>query len=182
MKSAESTPSPNARRRGLLVHKLLEYLPEIAEERRPLAALTYLKAQAEDLSEDEHFDIRDNALKTLNLLEISPLFSKESRAEIDIAGELQRDGKPPREVIGTIDRIAITEDTVFIGDFKTTASPPLSVEEVPEHTIAQIAIYGALVAEMFPDKKIRCFAIYTAGPEAIELPVEILNRALSIIE
>lgn len=180
--NAEPTPSPNARRRGVLVHKLLEYLPEIAEKQRPLAALTYLKAQAEDLSEDEHFDIRDNALNTLNLLEISPLFSKESRAEIDIAGELQRDGKPPRQVIGTIDRIAITEDTVFIGDFKTTASPPRSVDEVPEHTVAQIAIYGALVSEMFPDKKIRCFAIYTAGPEAIELPVEILNRALSIIE
>jgi len=180
--NAEPTPSPNARRRGILVHKLLEYLPEIAEEQRPLAALTYLKAQAEDLSESEHFDIRDNALNTLNLLAISPLFSKESRAEIDIAGELQRDGKPPRQVIGTIDRIAITEDTVFIGDFKTTASPPRSVDEVPEHTIAQIAIYWALVSEMFPDKKIRCFAIYTAGPEAIELPVEMLNRALSIIE
>jgi len=180
--NAEPTPSPNARRRGVLVHKLLEYLPEIAEEQRPLAALTYLKTHAEDLSEGEHLDIRDNALNTLNLLDISPLFSKESRAEIDIAGELQREGKPPREVIGTIDRIAITEDTVFIGDFKTTASPPRSVDEVPEHTVAQIAIYGALVSEMFPDKKIRCFAIYTAGPEAIELPVEILNRALSIIE
>jgi len=182
VKHADSQLTPNARRRGILIHKLLEYLPEIAEEQRQFVAQEYLKTQASDLSPDEHIDISQTAIKTLNLLGISALFSKDSRAEIDIAGELEREGKPPRKVIGTIDRIAITEDTVFIGDFKTTVSPPRSPEEVPDHTVAQLAIYGSLVSGMFPDKKIRCFAIYTEGPEAIELPVEILNRALSIIE
>jgi len=182
VKHADSQLTPNARRRGILIHKLLEYLPEIAEEQRQFVAQEYLKTQASDLSLDEHIDISQTAIKTLNLLGISALFSKDSRAEIDIAGELEREGKPPRKVIGTIDRIAITEDTVFIGDFKTTVSPPRSPEEVPDHTVAQLAIYGSMVSGMFPDKKIRCFAIYTEGPEAIELPVEILNRALSIIE
>jgi len=182
VKHADSQLTPNARRRGILIHKLLEYLPEIAEEQRQFVSQEYLKTQASDLSLDEHIDISQTAIKTLNLLGISALFSKDSRAEIDIAGELEREGKPPRKVIGTIDRIAITEDTVFIGDFKTTVSPPRSPEEVPDHTVAQLAIYGSLVSGMFPDKKIRCFAIYTEGPEAIELPVEILNRALSIIE
>jgi len=182
VRNAEAQLTPNARRRGILIHKLLEYLPDIAEEQRSSKAQEYLKTQALEFSADEQISISEAAIKTLNLLDISPLFSKDSRAEIDIAGDLERDGKPPREVIGTIDRIAITEDTVFIGDFKTTVSPPRSAEEVPDHTVAQLAVYGSLVSGMFPDKKIRCFAIYTEGPEAIELPVEILNRALSIIE
>jgi ATP-dependent helicase/nuclease subunit A len=182
VRNAEAQLIPNARRRGILIHKLLEYLPDIAEEQRSSKAQEYLKTQALEFSADEQISISEAAIKTLNLLDISPLFSKVSRAEIDIAGDLERDGKPPREVIGTIDRIAVTEDTVFIGDFKTTASPPRSPEEVPDHTVAQLAVYGSLASGMFPDKKIRCFVIYTEGPEAIELPIEILNRALSIIE
>ena len=181
-KGADTSLSPNARRRGILIHKLLEYLPEIPDARRSLAALDYLKVQASALSPEEHNEIIECAVKTLNLLNISAFFSKDSRAEIDIAGELRREGKPTRQVRGTIDRIAVTEDTVFIADFKTTASPPRSVDEIPDHIIAQLAIYGSLVSSMFPDKKIRCFVIYTSGPEAIELPVEIVTRALSIIE
>ncbi len=181
-KGADTSLSPNARRRGILIHKLLEYLPEIPDVRRSLAALDYLKVQASELSPGEHNEIIESAIKTLNLLDISALFSKDSRAEIDIAGELRREGKPTRQVRGTIDRIAVTEDTVFIADFKTTASPPRSADEIPDHIIAQLAIYGSLVSNMFPAKKIRCFVIYTSGPEAIELPVEIVTRALSIIE
>ena len=76
----------------------------------------------------------------------------------------------------------MTEDTVFIGDFKTTASPPAVAADVPDHIVAQLAVYGALVSAMFPGKKIRCFVIYTKGPEAVELSVEVLTRALSLIE
>jgi ATP-dependent helicase/nuclease subunit A len=182
LKRTETELSMDARRRGILIHKLLEYLPEIADERRFSTALDYLKVEAADLGEREHFDIIDNAVKTLNLLDISAFFSKDSRSEVDIIGELRREGKPTRQVKGTIDRIAVTEDTVFIGDFKTTASPPSSVEDVPDQTIAQLAVYGALVSDIFPDKKIRCFVVYTAGPEVVELPFEVLKIALSHIE
>jgi len=182
LKKADTELSMDARRRGKLIHKLLEYLPEISDDQRFSTALDYLKVEAADLGELEHFDIIDNAVKTLNLLDISAFFSKDSRSEVDIIGELRREGKPTRQVKGTIDRIAVTEDTVFIGDFKTTATPPSSVEDVPDQTIAQLAVYGALVSDIFPDKKIRCFVVYTAGPEVVELPFEVLKIALSHIE
>ena len=181
-KLRENGLSTNSRQHGILIHKLLEYLPEVSETQRSLKARDYLKAQAPELDEKQHFEIIEDVSKTLNLLNISALFSKQSRAEIAIAGELKREGKPTRQVKGTIDRIAVTEDTVFIGDFKTTASPPAVAADVPDHIVAQLAVYGALVSAMFPGKKIRCFVIYTKGPEAVELPVEVLTRALSLIE
>ncbi len=170
------------RRRGILIHSLLELLPMVQADRRMSTALEYLKARAPELDDGLHIAMANDVCGIMNHSELAPLFSKNSKAEAPIAGFLRRDGYPNRRVSGQIDRLAVLEHEVLIADFKTTSAPPKSVKAVPERTAAQLATYRALVADLFPGRKIRCFVIYTAGLVVLEVPDEVLNASLSLIE
>ena len=54
----------------------------------------------------------------------------------------------------------ITDHHVIIADFKT-GRPPQHNEETPMVYCRQMALYGALLAEIYPDKEISCWLIWT---------------------
>jgi ATP-dependent helicase/nuclease subunit A len=174
----------NSRERGALVHKLLELLPEIPAKERFSRAMEFLNVKMPRSSEDFREKMANEALKTLDLADISVLFGPNSHAEVDIIGEIQigRDDQVPRQAEGRIDRLAILEDTVIIGDFKTTGKAPATAEEIPDTILGQLAVYSALVANLYPDRKLLTYVIYTAVPQAIAVPDELLKKALSLIE
>jgi len=60
--------------------------------------------------------------------------------------------------------------------------PPPSIELISQRTVAQLALYRELVSDLFPSHTIRCYVIYTATFEVREVPVEVLQVALSVIE
>ena len=72
------------------------------------------------------------------------LFSAGSRAEVQIMGTLTVSGEE-RGVSGVIDRIAEPEQEVVIVDYKTGRPPDYGI---PEVSIFQLALYGALVARL----------------------------------
>jgi ATP-dependent helicase/nuclease subunit A len=178
----ESSFSRVARRRGILVHSLLQILPSIPMERRMAIAMNYLRVNASDMDGSAHLEMASEVLKVIVDSDISPIFAQNSRAEVPLAGLLRRDGYPPRQVSGQIDRLAVLENEVLITDFKTTSAAPKGPEGVPMRTVAQLATYRALIGDLYPDRKIRCFVIYTAAIEVFELADEVLSASLSIIE
>jgi ATP-dependent helicase/nuclease subunit A len=123
-----------------------------------------------------------NIIYLMERSEISDLFSKQSKAEVAIAGLLKREGKPSRPVSGKIDRLAVLEKDVLIADFKTSSNPPGPLKPIPDQTVVQLATYRALVGDLYPRHKIRCFVIYTATLQIIEVPDEVLDAGLSLIE
>jgi ATP-dependent helicase/nuclease subunit A len=171
-----------ARRKGVLIHSLLELLPSVSSERRMAVALEYLKLRGAHLAELDFITIASNIIKIIEHSEISDLFSKQSKAEVAIAGLLHRPGKPSRPVSGKIDRLAVLDHEVLIADFKTSSNPPGPLKPVRDQTVAQLATYRALVGDLYPRHKIRCFVIYTATLQIIEVPVEVLDAGLSLIE
>jgi ATP-dependent helicase/nuclease subunit A len=170
-----------ARLTGTLVHALLERLPALPFERWTTAARAYVAARAPSLGETRRETIVRQALGVLAHEALAPLFGPGSRAEVPVAGSvLTAAGDTP--VSGQIDRLAVLDREVLIADFKTTARPPAPDKPAPAAYVGQLALYRALVAEIHPDRAVRAFLVWTAGPVIRELAEEELSQALALIK
>jgi len=147
-----------ALRRGTIVHRLLQSLPELPAERRPDAAARFLSAQT-DLDDDMKAAFAAEALRLMTDERIAPLFGPGSRAEVPLAGRLA--GRP---VSGQIDRLLIAPDRVIIADFKTNDPAPANAADVPEAYVAQLAIYRALISRLVPGRPVEAWLVWTAVP------------------
>jgi ATP-dependent helicase/nuclease subunit A len=172
--------APEARLRGTLVHALLERLPSLAPEHRESMARSYIKARAPRLAPDLRESILASALNVLDHPDLKPLFGESSRAEAPIAGRV-RTAEGEIMVSGQIDRLAVLEHEVLVADFKTTARPP-KAGQPPQSYVAQLALYRTLLAEIYPDRRIRTFLIWTSGPVIHELLEPDLESALTLIK
>ena len=54
----------------------------------------------------------------------------------------------------------IEKDRVILLDFKT-GSPPEDAQNLPQPYISQMASYGALIEQIYPDKQIICYLLWT---------------------
>jgi ATP-dependent helicase/nuclease subunit A len=88
------------------------------------------------------------------------LFGSAALAEISISGVVAGFG-----VAGQIDRLYVDAAHVLIGDFKTGPRPATT----PDSYIRQMALYGALMAQIYPQRDIVTWLIWTeaAAVEAI---------------
>jgi ATP-dependent helicase/nuclease subunit A len=175
---------PNAaaqasRLRGRLLHRLLQSIPEVAPERRAEAAHRFLSANGALLPQDERDRLLTRALQVIAEPAFAELFAPGSRAEVPIAAALQRaDGKTVR-VSGQIDRLAITNDTVLIADYKTDADTQLALPELPPRYVTQLALYAAALRQVYPGKAVRSAILWTALPALVEVPESMIEAALA---
>jgi ATP-dependent helicase/nuclease subunit A len=173
--------APDARLRGTLVHALLERLPALSPEHRAAMARAYVKARAPRLGVDLRESILANAIDVLEHASLKPLFGAGSRAEAPIAGRVLTAGGEIM-VSGQIDRLAVLDGEVLVADFKTTARPPRPGQAPPQSYVAQLALYRMLLAEIYPDRRIRTFLVWTSGPVIHELMEPDLESALTLIK
>ena len=106
------------------------------------------------------------------------LFAPGSRAEVPIVGRLILGGEEVR-VSGQIDRLAVTQTAVLIGDFKTNRPAPRRIEDVPQSYLRQLALYRAVLTKLYPGKPVRAALIWTEVPDLMELSGEALDAALA---
>jgi len=69
----------------------------------------------------------------------------------------------------------VTSDTVLIVDFKTNRAVPASLDAAPAGYLAQLAVYRRLLAEIYPNHKIRAAILWTNGPSLMEIPSDRLD-------
>ncbi|MBO6632953.1 double-strand break repair helicase AddA [Parvibaculum sp.] len=165
-------------RRGSLIHRLLQTLPDLPSEERRVAAKRYLSLSAHGLDESEGVEIENAVFHVLENTKLAGVFAPGSRAEVPVAGMIRFRGRPLL-VGGQIDRLCIAEREVIIVDYKTNRPPPKTVDEVAPAYIAQMAAYRAVLAEIYPDRVIRCALLWTEEPELMLLPAEMLENALA---
>ncbi|HKG77698.1 MAG TPA: PD-(D/E)XK nuclease family protein, partial [Beijerinckiaceae bacterium] len=180
LRSPERRFDPDARLRGALVHALLERLPGVAAERRAAVAQAYLEARAPRLDEPLRARLVCDALDVLAHEALKPLFGPGARAEAPIVGRV-RIGAEQAPVSGQIDRFAVVGGEVLIADFKTTR-PPRPDEPAPHVHLAQLALYGALMREIYPAHRVRAFLVWTAGPLVRELTEDEMDAALAQVK
>ena len=61
----------------------------------------------------------------------------------------------------------------------STASLPTSPDTIPFEHLAQLAIYRAVLAPLYPDHAIRCGLIYTEAPATFWLDEAMLAASLA---
>ncbi|HEU0081429.1 MAG TPA: PD-(D/E)XK nuclease family protein, partial [Bradyrhizobium sp.] len=179
IRPGESGPQrARALQRGLLVHRLLQSLPDLPAGRRQDVAALYLARNAEDWNEDDRAALAGRVLALLDDARFAAVFAAGSRAEVSIAGRLARPGRPPALVSGQIDRLVVADEVLII-DYKTNHAPPRSVAGAPPAYLRQLALYRAVLAKLYPQKPLRAALLWTETPELMEIPPPALDAQLA---
>ncbi len=162
-------------KRGNLVHRLMETLPELAPERRAAATAAFLARQADTFDAAAQEELARETLALFEMEETGVLFGPHSRAEVGISGVVTLKGV--KEVIeGRIDRLAVTDDAVWIIDYKTNRPAPMDLNVVPHAYLRQMAAYRAVLAAAYPTRAIRAALLWTYRPFLMELPENLLEK------
>jgi ATP-dependent helicase/nuclease subunit A len=156
-------------KRGLLVHRLLQAMPELPIEEREVAARRFLALPTHRLSAEEQDEIRRETLAVLDHPDFAALFGSGSQAEVPLVGLIGR-----QALSGQIDRLVVSEDRVLIVDYKSLRPPPAAEDEVAPIYLRQLAAYQAALARIYPDREIRCALLWTEGPRLMPISPEIL--------
>ncbi len=163
-------------RRGELVHRLLQVLPDLPEATRHSAARRLLGKET-GLSVDQVEEMATAALGVLDHPHFAFLFGPGSRAEAAIVG-----GSgllpPGLRISGRIDRLVIRPDEVLFADFKTNRPAPASVEAVDPAYLRQLAMYWAVLSELYPGRPVRAALVWTDGPLLTPAPEALLRATL----
>ncbi|MEO5705747.1 MAG: double-strand break repair helicase AddA [Alteraurantiacibacter sp.] len=159
-----------AARRGVLLHSLLERLPDVALNQREEAGRAWLARQAPEIAPAERGDMLARALAVLAEPEWAALFGPDALAEVPLAATV--DGQV---IAGTADRLLVEETRVLVADFKTARRPPRALEDMPDTVLKQMAAYAAALAVIFPGKRVEAAVLYTQTPQLIAIPGDILT-------
>ncbi|MEE8248312.1 MAG: UvrD-helicase domain-containing protein, partial [Alphaproteobacteria bacterium] len=136
-------------KRGRLIHRLLQSLPDLAPDARRAAAARFLASPAHSLSGDERAEIAEVTMAVLEDSAFAPLFGPGSRAEVPVVGlvgGLVDAGGTPQAVSGQVDRLVVTEAAVLVVDYKTNRPAPEAETGVAPLYLRQMAAYRAVLA------------------------------------
>ena len=159
-----------AARRGVLIHRLLERLPDVARDNRERAGAAWLERQGSDLDAATRAEMLASALAVLDTPAFAEIFSTAALAEVPLAATV---GKTV--IAGTADRLLVTAEAVSVVDFKTTRRPPASAEAVPISTQRQMAAYAGVLEAIYPGRTVRAAVLYTHTPCLFEISAETLR-------
>jgi len=166
-------------RRGELIHRLLQLLPDIPVDAREGAARRLMAREA-DLTEEQRAEMADAALAVLADPQFSAVFGPGSKAEVALAGAAAR--LPAGLAIsGRVDRLVVEAGRVLVIDFKTNRPAPATIEAADPAYVLQMAIYAAVLAEIFPGRKIEAALVWTDGPKLMAVPEGAMAEALARI-
>ena len=177
-------PSPLARsgglgrfRRGSIIHRLLQLLPDLAPTERAEGARRLLDKEA-DLTPEQRAEMAAAALAVLEDPAFAEVFAPGSRAEAAVAG-----GSPDLPegmlVSGRVDRMRIEPDRVLVIDFKTNRPAPRAIESADPAYVLQMAVYAAVLRAVFPGRAIEAALIWTDGPRLMPIPEAVMRDALA---
>ncbi len=176
---AGSAPSPLADvgglgryRRGDIIHRLLQLLPDLPAERRPEAAAA-LMAREPDLDGRQRAEMAAAALAVLADPRFAAVFGPGSRPEIPLVGQVGA-----LAISGRVDRLLVEKDRVLVIDFKTNRPAPGRIEDAEGAYVRQMAIYAAILGEVFPGRAIEAALVWTDGPALMPIPPALLAAAL----
>lgn len=161
-------------KRGKLVHKLLQILPDLPRDRRAQAAIRFLKGTG-GLETSAALAIANEVSDILDHTAFAPLFAPGSKAEVPIVGLIGES----RALSGQVDRLVVTETEVLVADYKTNRRPPAADEAIPDLYVRQMAAYRLALACIYPHHRIRCALVWTDGPALREIDGAALDDALT---
>jgi ATP-dependent helicase/nuclease subunit A len=83
------------------------------------------------------------------------------------------------KISGRIDRLVVLPGRVLVCDFKTNRPSPLRIDDADPAYLRQMAIYAAVLADVFPDRRVEAALVWTDGPKLMPIPENLLAKALA---
>ena len=161
-------------RRGDLIHRLLERLPDIPAADRPAAAIRMLSRER-DIDDQQRTEMIDAAFRVLDDDRFAPVFGAGSRPEVALTGSV---GTMP--VSGRMDRLVVTPDRVLVVDYKTNRPAPARIEDADPAYVVQLAVYTAILRDLYPDRAVEAALVWTDGPRLMAVPQAMMDAALAV--
>jgi len=156
--------------RGLIVHQILELLPQLPEPKREKALMHYLARPRLGMPAAQQKSFAAEILAVLRHPEFAAIFGPESRAEVPIVGKAGQ-----KILSGQMDRILVTEKEILIVDYKTNRPPPKNEKDVPVIYLKQMAAYRSVIHNIYPQRMIKCALLWTDGPILMPLSENMLD-------
>ncbi|MBI3441341.1 MAG: double-strand break repair helicase AddA [Proteobacteria bacterium] len=156
--------------RGLIVHQILEILPQLPPERWEVTLARYLARPRLGMPPEQQSSFAREILAVLRHPEFSAIFGQGSRAEVPVVG-LTAD----KILSGQMDRVLVTDKEILVVDYKTNRPPPHLVEDVPAIYLKQMAAYRSVIQNIYPHHQVRCALLWTDGPLLMPLSDNILD-------
>jgi ATP-dependent helicase/nuclease subunit A len=164
-------------RRGDLIHRLLQLLPDLPAETRATGAARLL-AKERDLTDDQRAEMAAAALGVLDDQRFAEVFGPGSRAEAAVAGAAP-DLPKGLAVSGRVDRMVVTPARVLVVDFKTNRPSPERIEDADEAYLIQMAVYVAVLRAVFPGRAVEAALVWTDGPRLMPIPENLIVETLA---
>jgi ATP-dependent helicase/nuclease subunit A len=161
-------------RRGDLIHRLLERLPDIPAPDRPNAAARMLSRER-DIDDAQRAEMIAAAFSVLDDGRFAPVFGAGSRPEVALTGSVGTTA-----VSGRMDRLVVTPDRVLVIDYKTNRPAPDRIGDADPAYVLQLAIYAAVLRELYPDRAVEAALVWTDGPRLMAVPQAMLDAALAV--
>jgi ATP-dependent helicase/nuclease subunit A len=160
-------------RRGDLIHRLLERLPDIAPADRADAA-DRIMSRERDLDDAARAEMIEAAFRVLDDARFAPVFGPGSRPEVALTGSV---GGVP--ISGRMDRLVVTPDRVLVVDYKTNRPAPDRIEDADPAYVLQMAVYASVLERLYPDRTVEAALVWTDGPQLMPVPAKLMQAALT---
>ena len=154
-------------------------LPEFPPEWRTEVARRHLDRVATQWAEAERDRLIAEVLAVLGDPRFAVLFGPGTRAEVPIRGRIARVARAPLLVSGQVDRLAVTEGSILIADYKTDRPAPRRPEDAPPAYVAQLALYRAVLEKIYPGREVRAALLWTDSLDLAEVSASALDAALA---
>ncbi|MBO6783879.1 MAG: double-strand break repair helicase AddA [Alphaproteobacteria bacterium] len=161
--------------RGNVLHRLLQWLPELDPASRRAAAQAYVSRPVVMLGEDARNKVVEEVMAVLDAPDFAYLFGPDSLAEVAVTGVIEGTSGIHRIVSGQIDRLVVAPDRVSIVDYKSNRPPPVEPAHVAPVYLRQLAAYRHIVRRTWPDRPVDAYLLWTDGPRLMRLPDSLLD-------
>jgi ATP-dependent helicase/nuclease subunit A len=105
------------------------------------------------------------------------VFGPGARAEVALAGAAAR-LPPGLAVSGRVDRLLVEPHRVLVVDFKTNRPSPAQIEDADGAYVLQMAVYWAVLKDIFPGRAVEAALVWTDGPKLMAVPENLMLSAL----
>ena len=135
---------------GTIVHLLLEKLPKTNSDNWQNILHNLLNWAEITVAEEMQTKAFKQAEKILKKKSFEFIFAPDTLAEVQFSTIVKSIGVLP--ILGVIDRLVISENSVFIIDFKTNQEVPTSVDEIPLGILKQWVLMLSQCKKYFQKK------------------------------
>ena len=147
--------SGNFYKRGIIIHKLLQFLPQNMGDMEKSIDV-FLQKNAADFSAVQQNKIKSEVVSLLKNPQFAEFFGPKAKSEVAISGEV--DGKI---VSAQLDKLLILPDKIIIVDFKTNRPPAQNLMFTPKVYIDQLTTYAKLLKKIYPNHVIETYILWT---------------------